>query len=169
MNKKGAGKKGLLLVAFAAFISTGVFGEGKNVDGYEEIKARKGFFNIEFSDSDSHAFESQSVENTKPPLAMTTALKIDDSLGAYLRLRIASGKSVTPYFVTGFTGITRWTRSDLETAAGNISDSNGDISYGIGADFDLTDDAKINVEYLDYIEGSEADAPGFSFGASWTF
>ena len=169
MNKKGAGKKGLLLVVFAAFISTGVFGEGKNVDGYEAIEARNGFFYSKLSDSDTYASESPSEEITKPPVAMTTALKLDEVLGAHLRLSIASDKSVTPYFVTGFTGITRWTRSDLETAAGNASDSNGDVSYGIGADFDLAEDAKINVEYRDYVNGSDVEVSGFSFGASWTF
>jgi hypothetical protein len=169
MNKKGASKKGLLLVAFAAFISTGVFGEGKNIEGYEAVEARNGFFYSELSGSDTYASVPQSEDNAKPPLAMTTALKLDESLVAHLRLSIASDKSVTPYFVTDFTGITRWTRSDLEAAAGNTSDSNGDVSYGIGADFDLAEDAKINVEYRDYVNGSKVEVSGFSFGASWTF
>ena len=169
MKNKGVGQKGFVLVIFAILISTGVFGEGENVDGYEAIEARNGFFYSELSDSDTHASEPRSEDNTKPPVAMTTALKLDEALGAHLRLSIASDKSVTPYFVTGFTGVTRWTRSDLETAAGNTSDSNGDVSYGIGADFDLAEDAKINVEYRDYVNGSKVEVSGFSFGASWTF
>ena len=139
MNKKGAGKKGLLLVVFAAFISTGVFGEGKYFDGYK---------------------------NEEPTLAMTTELKLDKPLGAYLRFGVVSDKGVFPYIVTG---ITRWTRSDLEVASGHLSDSDSDVSYGIGADFDVADDAKINVEYMDYVDGAEMETSGFSFGASWTF
>ena len=93
MNKKGAGQKGFLLVVFAGFISTGVFGEGENVVGYNKAEARIGFYHAEFSDSDSYAQEPHSVENTKPPLAMTTALKFDEPLGAYLRLSVVSEKA----------------------------------------------------------------------------
>ena len=169
MKNKGVGQKGFVLVIFAVFISTGVFGEGKNVDGYNQAEARIGFFNAEFSDSDSYASEAQSVENTKPPLAMTTALKFDEPLGAYLRFSVVSENGVSPYFVTSVTGATQWTRSDIEAAAGSESHSDGDVSYGIGAEFNLAEDAKINVEYRDYIRGSENEESGFSFGASWTF
>ena len=169
MKKKGAGQKGFLLVVFAGFISTGVFGEGKNVDGYNKAEARIGFYHAEFSDSDSYAQEPHSVENTKPPLAMTTALKFDEPLGAYLRLSVVSESGVSPYFVTSVAGAAQWTRSDIEAAAGNESHSDGDVSYGIGAEFNLAEDAKINVEYRDYVRGSETEESGFSFGASWTF
>ena len=166
MNKKGAGKRELLLVALAVFISTNVFGEGENVVGYEAAGAQVVFFNSELSGTDLSDSEPRSVERARPPLAMTTALKLDDPLGAYLRFGLASKKGISPYLVTG---VSRWTRSDLDLAAGNANDSDGDISYGIGADFNLAEDAKINVEYLDYIDGSDEEASGFSFGASWTF
>lgn len=139
MKRKGAGKKGLLLVVFVFFASKGVFGEGKYFDGYK---------------------------NAEPTLAMTTELKLDKPLGAYLRFGVVSDKGVFPYIVTG---ITRWTRSDLEVASGHLSDSDSDVSYGIGADFDVAEDTKINVEYMDYVDGAEMETSGFSFGASWTF
>ena len=173
MKRKGAGQKGFLLVVLATFISTSVFGEGKNVDGSTKAGARIVFFNAEFSDSDSYAQETHSIESTKPPLAMTTALKFDELLGAYLRLSMPSEKGVSPYvatyLVTSVTRASQWTRSDIEAAAGNESHSDGDVSYGIGAEFHLAEDAKINVEYRDYINSSKVETPGFSFGASWTF
>jgi len=181
MKKKGAGKKGFLLVVFAAFISTSVWGEGKNVDGYSEAVAQIGFLNAEFSDADPYYSEPQAIENIKPPLAMTTALKFDEPQGAYLRLSVAPSKGVSPYVspyivtsvvtdrATSVTGASQWTRSDIEAAAGNESYSEGDVSYGIGAEFNLAEDAKINVEYRDYIRGSKNEESGFSFGASWTF
>jgi hypothetical protein len=52
MNKKGAGKRELLLVALAVFISTNVFGEGENVVGYEAAGAQVVFFNSELSETD---------------------------------------------------------------------------------------------------------------------
>ena len=182
MKNKGVGQKGFVLVIFAIFISTGVFGEGKNVDGYNQAGARIDFFNTESSDSDSYASESQSIENTKPPLAMTTALKFEELLSAYLRFSMASEKGVASYvapnvtsnvtpknIVTSVTAATQWTRSDLEVTAGNKSHSEGDLSYGIDADFILAEDAKINTDYLDIVDGSEVDMSGFSFGTSWTF
>ena len=193
MKKKGAGKKGFLLVVFAAFISTSVWGEGKNVDGYSEAVAQIGFLNAEFSDADPYYSEPQAIENIKPPLAMTTALKFDEPQGAYLRFSVAPSKGVSPYVspyivtsvvtsvvtgratsivtdrATSVTGASQWTRSDIEAAAGNESYSEGDVSYGIGAEFNLAEDAKINVEYRDYIRGSKNEESGFSFGASWTF
>ena len=139
MKRKGAGKKRFMLVVLFMFASKGVFGEGKYFDVYK---------------------------NAEPTLAMTTELKLDKPLGAYLRFGVVSDKGVFPYIVTG---ITRWTRSDLEVASGHLSDSDSDVSYGIGADFDVADDAKINVEYMDYVDGAEMETSGFSFGASWTF
>ena len=167
MKRKGAGKKRLMMVALVVFastgfLSTGVMGEGKYFDGYSNTENQSGYYHSD-DESDSGLRE---VDNAKPALAMTTELKLDKPLGAYLRFGVVSDKGVFPYFVTG---VTRWTRSDLEAASNNSSDSDGDISYGIGADFNVAEDAKINVEYIDYIDGAEMETSGFSFGASWTF
>ena len=158
MKRKGAGKKRLMMVALVALASTGVFGERKLFDGYKNIEQQSAYYHSGLALSH--------VESEQPALAMTTALKLDKPLGAYLRFGVVADKGVFPYFVTG---VTRWTHSDHEAALSNLGDSENDVSYGIGADFDVAEDAKINVEYIDYINGTEMETSGFSFGASWTF
>ena len=183
MKKKGAGKKRLMMVAFVAFASKGVLAEGKYFDGYsntetETIQAIQAIETIEkqsgsYYSADELKSTHREIAYTKqaPALAMTTEFTLDKPLGAYLRFGLVSDKGVFPYFTTG---ITRWAGSDLEAALGHdhhvgASVSDSDVSYGIGADFNVAEDAKINVEYIDYIGGSELKTSGFSFGTSWTF
>lgn len=158
MKRKGAGKKRLMMAALVALASTGVFGERKLFDGYKNIEQQSAYY--------YSGLALSHVESEQPALAMTTALKLDKPLGAYLRFGVVADKGVFPYFVTGVTG---WRHSDHEAALSNLGDSESDVSYGIGADFDVAEDAKINVEYIDYIDGNKIETSGFSFGASWTF
>ena len=157
IKRKGAVTKSLMLAAFITFISGSVLGEGKYIFGYENIEVRSAF---------------NDMVDEGPALGMTTEFTLDKPLAAYLRfgeLRYgaASSKAISPYLLMSITQQLK--HNSFETAADNLSDSISEITYGIGADFNVSDDTTINVEYVDYIDGGKMETSGFSFGSSWTF
>ena len=157
IKRKGAVTKSLMLAAFIMFTSKNVFGEGKYFFGYESLEVRSAY---------------NDMVDEGSALGMTTEFTLDKPLAAYLRfgeLRYgaASSKAISPYLLTGITQQLK--HNSFETAADNLSDSISEITYGIGADFNMSDDTTINVEYVDYIDGDKMETSGFSFGASWTF
>ena len=44
-----------------------------------------------------------------------------------------------------------------------------DFSYGVGIDFNVTDNVAINAEYMNYLDGSLFELSGFSLGARFAF
>ena len=157
IQRKGAVTKRLMLAAFITFISGSVLGEGKYVFGYESLEVRSAF---------------NDMVDEGSALGMTTEFTLDKPLASYLRFgelrySAASSKAISPYLLMSITQQLK--HNSFETAADNLSDSISEITYGIGADFNVSDDTTINVEYVDYIDGGKMETSGFSFGSSWTF
>lgn len=83
--------------------------------------------------------------------------------GAYLRAGIPVTDGFYPYAIAGYTKA-KIEVSDLGFSA---SDSESDVSYGFGADFAVSDDVDITVEYMKYLDkdGAEIDGIGLGFKA----
>ncbi|MDY6920203.1 MAG: porin family protein [Pseudomonadota bacterium] len=82
-------------------------------------------------------------------------------IGGYLRLGAPVSDSLFPYAVVGFT------RTELEVDFENFgseSDSETDISYGLGVDLSLDRNLRLNVEYMNYYDKDDTEITGFSIG-----
>lgn len=98
-----------------------------------------------------------------------TKVELDNFYGVYLRGGIPAGEIFYPYAVLGYTKAKASTSTSVfgETFSG--SDSDSDLSYGVGADFAVTENLKINAEYLSYIDKDELELTGFSVGVAFSF
>lgn len=65
---------------------------------------------------------------------------------------------VYPYFALGYS------QAEVDVEGFN-TDSESDVSYGLGADFSITDTLSINVEYTNYIDKNDVELDGFTVGA----
>lgn len=91
--------------------------------------------------------------------------ELDNVYGAYLRGGIPAGEIFYPYAILGYT------KGKLTASAYGVSasDSESDLSFGVGADFNVTEALKINAEYMSYMDKDEAELTGFSVGVAFSF
>lgn len=91
--------------------------------------------------------------------------ELDNVYGAYLRGGIPAGEVFYPYAIIGYTK-GKFTGSAYGVS---VSNSESDFSFGVGADFKVTDTLKINAEYLSYLDKDEAELTGFAVGVAFSF
>jgi outer membrane autotransporter protein len=81
--------------------------------------------------------------------------------------KFSVGGTFSPYAVVGFT--------DFELDADNGTTVEGDgLSYGVGVDFSVSENAAISLEYINYASpdingGGDADLTAISIGVNYTF
>ena len=77
----------------------------------------------------------------------STKVKVDleDMLGAYLRGGFHATDSLYPYAIVGVTRV-------QTTYLGMGSEQASDFSYGVGADWKISDNMSISMEYMNYFE-----------------
>ena len=108
-------------------------------------------------------------------------LELDHFFGAYLRAGAPIGESFFPYALLGYT------RADISAsvslsvtpqggqtsaASVNVSGSDTDISFGLGADYKFNDRFSLNAEWINYVDKSDGELgelSGFSVGALFNF
>lgn len=92
-------------------------------------------------------------------------VELDNFYGAYLRGGIPTGEVFYPYAILGFT------KGKMSASGGGLSmsDSDSDLSYGVGADFSVSDSLKINAEYMSYIDKDDFEISGFTAGVAFSF
>ena len=85
-------------------------------------------------------------------------VSLENFAGAYLRAGLPVSGNIYPYVIAGVS------RVDMEvsSAFASASDSETDLSYGLGSDFMINDSVGVNVEYMSYIDknGGEITALG---------
>lgn len=91
-------------------------------------------------------------------------LEIDNFYGVYARGMWPTGY-VTPYALLG------WTKGKVTASAFGASDSESDddISYGLGIDMWATPKVAINLEYARLFEGDGYKVDGLSLGVAFKF
>lgn len=92
-------------------------------------------------------------------------VELDNFYGAYLRGGIPAGEVFYPYAILGFT------KGKISVSGGGFSDSesDSDLSYGVGADFSVSETLKINAEYMSYIDKDDFEIAGFTVGVAFSF
>lgn|SRR5690554_465474 len=87
-------------------------------------------------------------------------VELDSMFGAYVRGGLQAADSFYPYVVLGYT------RGELTASVPGFSDSESesDVSFGLGADVDINEKLTLNIEYMNYFDKDGAEVDGFSFG-----
>ena len=99
-------------------------------------------------------------------LGFDADIELDNLFGAYFRGGIPVTGSFFPYAVIGYT------RSKLTafiSSFGSKSDSGTDLSFGLGADINVSKNIIINVEYMNYFDKDGTEIDGFSIGIASKF
>jgi len=92
-------------------------------------------------------------------------VELDNLYGVYVRGGIPAGEVFYPYAILGYS-------KAKGTASGfgvSVSDSESDLSYGVGADFNVNETFKINAEYMSYVDKDDFELTGFSVGVAFSF
>jgi outer membrane immunogenic protein len=92
-------------------------------------------------------------------------VELKNFFGAYLRGGVPVGESFYPYAVIGYS------KGKIEMSAfdESISESESDVSFGVGADFSVAETVKVNLEYMNYIDKDGGELSGFSVGIAKSF
>ena len=99
--------------------------------------------------------------------------ELDNYYGVYIRGGIPATEIFYPYAILGFTkGKASYSYSEVilgQEFSASGSDSESDLSYGVGADFAVTENLKINAEYMSYMDKDAAELTGFTVGVAFSF
>ena len=105
------------------------------------------------------------ADGTVTESSIDVDVELTSYFGAYIRGSVPVTSGFAPYVIVGFT------RAELEASAFGYSvDANEtDTSYGLGADFDVGESLKLNIEYMNYIDKDGGELDGFSIGLLKSF
>ena len=78
-------------------------------------------------------------------------LNLDNIVGGYIRAGASSDSPFAPYVIGGYTRA----KASLEGGGFDVSDSDTDISFGVGVDIATSGGSNINVEYMNYYDEEE--------------
>ncbi len=97
-------------------------------------------------------------------------LELDNMFGVYGVGHIPVSERVDLY---GLIGLTNGESTASATIPGfgsvSVSDDESDLSLGVGADFLVTKNFSLNIEYTSYLSKSDFDADAISLGANYYF
>lgn len=92
--------------------------------------------------------------------------EIDSLLGIYARAGAPVSESFYPYVIVG---LLRGELSTSITGFGAASESETDMSYGVGADISVNDTSSVNVEYMNWFDKDGVEISGLSLGFTRKF
>ena len=92
--------------------------------------------------------------------------ELDSVFGVYARAGAPVSESFYPYIIAGFT---RGEATASIEGFGAESESQTDMSYGVGADIGSSDTFLVNVEYMNWFDKDGTEISGFSFGFTRKF
>jgi opacity protein-like surface antigen len=99
--------------------------------------------------------------------------ELDNYYGVYVRGGIPATEIFYPYAILGFTkGKGSYSYSEVifgEEFSESESNSESDLSYGVGADFAVTESLNINAEYMSYMDKDAGELNGFSVSVAFSF
>lgn len=102
------------------------------------------------------------VNDDSADVAGTSAsLELDDMYGAYIKGGVPVGDTFYPYAIVGYTEQEVTVRSG---SLGAASDSDSDISYGLGVDVQLGEKIGLNLEYMSFYDKDDVEIQGLSIG-----
>ena len=93
-------------------------------------------------------------------------VELDNMFGAYVRGGVPVTDTFFPYAIVGYT------RGELTASIpgfGSESDAEADLSFGFGADVNISKTIILNVEYMNYFDKDGVDVAGLSVGIASKF
>lgn len=98
-------------------------------------------------------------------MSVDVDVELNHFIGAYIRGGVPVTSGFTPYVIVGFT------RAEVEASLSGFSATadESDTSYGLGADIDVGESVKLNIEYMNYIDKDGGELDGVSIGLLKTF
>jgi opacity protein-like surface antigen len=103
-------------------------------------------------------------------LSKDEGIKLDNYFGAYAKFHITPKSVFDPYILLGYT------IAELSGDNGfprNGDKKNNDFSNGFGINFNLSEKAVLNIEWVRYIDGQaitlDRDIKAISLGGAWNF
>ncbi|MEY1662468.1 porin family protein [Isoalcanivorax beigongshangi] len=92
-------------------------------------------------------------------------VELENTMGAYVRGILPLNERFGVYVLGGVT------RAKVKASGFGVSDSESEtkVAYGLGADFSLTPEMFVNIEYARLLDGSDFDLDALSVGAGWRF
>lgn len=127
---------------------------GAQLSDYLAVEARVGF-----GAGDDSASEG--------PLKLT--IEVDNYISAYVKPTLPLGERFSVYALAGVT------RSKLKAEITSVlpaesdTDSQTDLSYGVGADLNLSTNSFVSVEYARLLNGDDYDLDALSVGLGFRF
>ncbi|WP_066018447.1 porin family protein [Endozoicomonas atrinae] len=94
----------------------------------------------------------------------SVTLDVDNFVGVYGRLGMPVGK-VYPYVVAGLTQV----EMTIDVAGQSMSETDSDISYGVGLDYNLNKSLKLNLEYINLYDRGDSKINSVNIGATYHF
>jgi len=93
------------------------------------------------------------------------SVKMDSGIGAFLRPQLKLGEALQVFGRIGYF------RASLTGKSGpaEVKTSGGDIAYGLGVSYGVTDSVAITGDYMWYYDKSSVAIKGFSVGAKFSF
>jgi hypothetical protein len=98
-------------------------------------------------------------------LGVPVSIKVNNFIGVY-------GKGILPLSnQASLYGLLGYTQGKLkaEFPGGSTSESDSDVSYGVGGDFAITPTTSLNVEWARLFKGDGYKVDGLTFGVSFKF
>ena len=95
-------------------------------------------------------------------------VEIDNMFGIYGVGHLPVSERVDLYGVIGYSQ-GEATATVVGIPGATASDDDSDLSFGVGADFLITDKFSLNIEYMSYLSKSEFDTDALSLGVNFYF
>ena len=127
---------------------------GSKINPYVSAELRGGF---------GVADETATVNGT------TGTIELDYLVGGYALFGLPNETSIYPYVVLGYTKGELTASISGPGGSASASASESDVSYGVGANFAMTDTVQANAEDMQYLDKDGAEISGFSLGVSFLF
>ena len=142
-------------VAFLDYSEDGLAGEPSLTTLYGRVGTS---FNENFSAEARVGFGL--TDDTVLVLGNDVDVDLNNFFGAYLKGGAQVTEMFYPYAVMGYTR----GEVDASVLGFSISESESDLSFGLGADVTISDVMTLNLEYMNYYDKDGVELSGFSVG-----
>lgn len=95
---------------------------------------------------------------------VSAELELDYLIGGYGVLGLPNESPVYPYVVLGLTKGELTASASGPGGSASISESESDVSYGVGANFAVNERFHVNAEYMNYLDKDGVEITGVSVG-----
>lgn len=96
-------------------------------------------------------------------------VELDHLIGAYAVVGAPNDSPVYPYAVVGMTQGQVSATATIDGVTASDSESDSDLSFGVGANMAISDGFQLNAEYMQYLDKDGVEVTGMSIGGQFTF